>query len=255
MMKTIAPVSAICYAIRVLSALLSFKKHVLDEGHMELLVVTLAYTTPGRDADALARIRFISDTVRNAPGLVTSRFYRSRGNDSYYIMLTTWDDDESWQKAQKRHNPRQLLLGSAKELLTAAPQQWLMRYLWGYSRPGATPVVAATHLCTIRPDQTEFVQPKYIEGLRHYATQPMLAFALLARGAHEEGAHATRSASATSPTGSTDTPYQPGTTFLSLFSWGSEEEREDFYSDPYTRTLNRFVNNIGTTRVLLLEPM
>jgi len=229
---------------------------MLKEGHMELLVVTLAYTTPGRDADSLARVRFISDTVRNAPGLITSRCYRSRGNDSYYIMLTTWDDDDNWQKAQERHNPRQLLLSSAKELLTAAPQQWLMRYRWGYSRPAATPVVAAAHLCTARSEQAEFVQTKYIEGLRHYATQPMLAFAFLARGAHEEGILAARSATASSPTtGSMDTSYQSGTTFLSLFSWGSEEEREDFYSDSYTRTLTRFMNNMGNTHVLLLEPM
>jgi quinol monooxygenase YgiN len=222
---------------------------------MELLVVTLAHTTPGRDADALARIRFISDTVRNAPGLVSSRFYRSRGKDSYYIMITTWDDEEIWQKAQERHNPRQLLLVSAKEVLTAAPQQWLMRYLWGYSRPAATPIVAAAHLCTARAEQAEFVQTKYIEGLRHYATQPMLAFAFLARGAYEEDVQANRNTTVSSPTGSVDASYQPGTTFLSLFSWGSEEEREDFYTDPYTRTLNRFMNNMGTTHILLLEPM
>lgn len=224
-------------------------------GRMELLVVTLAHTTPGKDADALARIRFIYDTVRNAPGLVTSHFYRSRGKDSYYIMITTWDDDESWQKAQERHNPRQLLLGSAKELLTAAPQQWLMRYLWGYSRPAAKPIVAAAHLCTARIEQAEFVQTKYIEGLRHYATQPMLAFAFLARGAYEESIQATRAAVVSSTAGSTNPSYQHGTTFLSLFSWGSEEEREDFYTDSYTRTLNRFMNNMGSTSILQLEPM
>src|SRR2546423_10870096 len=150
---------------------------------MELLVVTVAYTISVRDADVLARIRFISDTVHNAPGLLTSRFYRSRGKDSYYVMLTTWDDEENWQRAQERHNPRQLLLGSAKELLIAAPQQWLMHHLWGYSRPAATPLVAAAHLHTVRPEQTAFVQQKYVEGLRHYAIRPMLAFAFLARDA------------------------------------------------------------------------
>ena len=78
---------------------------------MELLVVTLAHTMVDKEADGLARIHLISDTVRNAPGLVTSRFYRSRGQESYYFLLTTWEDEESWQKAQERHNPKQLLLG------------------------------------------------------------------------------------------------------------------------------------------------
>src|SRR5690242_1891980 len=143
---------------------------IIKKVHMELLIVTVAYTTSSRDADVLARIRFISDTLHNAPGMISSRFYRSRGNDatspapthstshSYYIMLTTWDDEENWQRAQERYNPKQLLLGSTKELLTAPPQQWQMRYLWGYSRPAAAPIVAAAHLCTTRPDQIEFRQ-------------------------------------------------------------------------------------------------
>jgi hypothetical protein len=239
----------------------TLSKKITKKANMELLIVTVAYTTSGRDADALARIRFISDTVRNAPGLVSSRFYRSHRNDaathsptqstahSYYIMLTTWDDEENWQRAQERYNPKQLLLGSAKELLTAPPQQWQMRYLWGYSRPAANPIVAAAHLCTTRPDQIEFLQQKYVEGLRHYAIRPMLAFALLARGTYEEDANAARR------TGSINAPSQPGTTFLSLFSWGSEEEREDFYSDPYSRTLTRFMNNMGTARQMPLEPI
>ncbi len=245
----------LCYARR------TDKHQIIKKVYMELLIVTVAYTASVRDADVLARIRFIADTVSNAPGMISSRFYRSRRNDatthtpthatahSYYIMLTTWDDEESWQRAQERYNPKQLLLGSAKELLTAQPQQWQMGYLWGYSRPAATPIVATAHLCTTRSDQTEFLQQKYVEGLRHYATRPMLAFAFLARGAYEEDTNAARR------TGSTNASSQPGTTFLSLFSWGSEEEREDFYSDPYARTLTRFMNNMGTAHLLSLEPI
>src|SRR5579863_7592297 len=101
---------------------------------MELLVATLATTIPGRDADGLARMRIISDTVRNVQGLVTARFYRSRGNESFYFILTTWEDEDSWQTAQERFSPRQLLLGSATELLAGQPEKWLMQYLWGYSR-------------------------------------------------------------------------------------------------------------------------
>ena len=125
---------------------------------MELLVVTLAHITPGRDTDGLAHIRLISDTVRNAPGLVISRFYRSRGHDSYYFMLTTWEDEESWRRAQERYNPKQLLLGSTAELLIDPPEQWLMHYLWGYSRPAAVPILAAAHLATIRADQADRTQ-------------------------------------------------------------------------------------------------
>jgi len=221
---------------------------------MELLVITLAYTTPGRDAEVLARIRLISDTVRNAPGLLTSRFYRSRGEDSYYFMLTTWDDEESWQRAQERHNPKRLLLNTAAEILTASPQQWLMNYLWGYHRPAATPIVAAAHLANIRPDQADFAQKGCIEGLRHHASRPTLAFAFLARGAYERNTPSNVTQGAPD-NNSIDPSYRQGPMFLSLFSWGSEEEREDFYADTHYRALQKFLGNLGTIHILPLEPM
>ncbi len=222
----------------------------------ELLVVTLAYTMTGRDADVLARIRLIADTVRNAPGLVTSRFYRSRGNDAYYLMLTTWDDDESWRRAQERHNPRQLLLKSAPGLLIAPPEQWLMRYLWGYSRPLGSPLLAAAHLAHIRKDQAEYAQLGWIEGLRQRTVQEPLAFAFLARGVHEESFPGNQSVTPTpAPDSAEDAPYQQGSVLLNLFSWASENEREQFYADPNYQDINRFVSTTGTIRILPLEPM
>src|ERR1700736_6456510 len=168
---------------------------------MELLVVTLAHTMVDKETDGLARIHLISDTIRNAAGLVTSLFYRSRGQDSYYFLLTTWEDEESWQKAQERHNPKQLLLGSAMEILIAPPEQWLMRYLWGYSRPAAEPILAAAHLATIRADQAERTQRGWIESLRRQAVQPTLAFAFLARGVNENTSISEPSLATSTPSG------------------------------------------------------
>src|SRR6266550_8221623 len=113
---------------------------------MELLVATLAHMALGTDDDSTTRLRFISETIQNAPGLMNARFYRSREPESYYFLLTTWEDEELWQKAQARYSPRNLLLGSDRELLTAPPEQWLMYYLWGYSRPSAQPNIAAAHV-------------------------------------------------------------------------------------------------------------
>src|SRR5450755_1704215 len=178
---------------------------------MELLVVTLAHTMVDKEADGLAHIHLISDTIRNAPGLVTSRFYRSRGQESYYFLLTTWDDEESWQKAQERHNPKQLLLGSAMEILISTPEQWVMSYLWGYSRPAAVPILAAAHLATIHAEQSERIQRGWIESLRRQAVQPSLAFAFLARGMNETTLLPQELSSTTPvslPHG--DTPYQQG---------------------------------------------
>src|SRR5579859_1803259 len=221
---------------------------------MELLVATLAYTKPGRDADILAHIRLIFDTVRNAPGLVTTRFYRSQGSDSYYFMLTTWDEEESWRRAQERHNPRNLLLTSAQELLIAPPEQWLLRYLWGYSRPAASATLAAAYLATIRPEQTEFAQRGWMTGLQQQATQSTLAFSFLARGAREESINTQGNSLPTTPR-SEDPIYQQGSILLNLFSWANEAEREEFFADPHYQAIHKFVSSVGVVRMLPLEPL
>jgi hypothetical protein len=232
---------------------------------MELLVITLAQILPGKEADGLARIKLISNTVRVAPGLVTSLFYRSRGEDGYYLMLTTWENEAFWWQAQERHGPRQLLLASPTELLTAPPEQWFMHYAWGYSRPGAKPLLAEAHLATIRPEQAELAQRGWIESLRRQAMQPTLAFAFLARGTKEPAvqpnpnlAHPPLSmgvGSPASPDPPTESPYRHGSIFLNLLSWAGEADREDFYAHPNYKTIRRFLSGIGTMQTLALEPL
>lgn len=226
---------------------------------MELLVVTLAHTNPGKDADGLARMRIISDTVRNVPGLVTARFYRSRGNESYYFILTTWEDEDSWQKARERFSPRQLLLGSATELLTGQPEQWLMQYLWGYSRPAAAPILAAAHLATIQPGQADLIQRGWIESLRRQAIQPTIAFAFLARGMNEDTILARPSQSLQPPSsrnaGDDEPAYQAGSVFLNLLNWASETDREDFYADSNYLAISRFIGGMGVMQILPLDPL
>lgn len=222
---------------------------------MEVLVATLAHTAVSKDVDGPARLRFISETVRNAPGLVNARFYRSREPESYYFILTTWEDEDFWHKAQDRYSPKNLLIGSTGELLTAPPEQWLMRYLWGYSRPSTQPVIAAAHIVTVRPDQVERVGRNWIEGLRRQASQPTLAFAFLARSRNEDSAlipdppllhnqHAT---------GGSATLLSSN--FLNLLSWPGETQRKDFYTDQNYKAISGFLSSVGVVRVLALDPL
>ena len=214
-------------------------------------MVTLAHITPGRDADGLAHIRLISDSVLNAPGLVISRFYRSRGRDSYYFMLTSWEDEESWRRAQERYNPKHLLLGS--ELLIDPPEQWLMHYLWGYSRPAAVPILAAAHLATIRAEQADRTQRAWIESLRRQAVQPTLAFAFLARGVNEDAPVSRSSQATNTPNG--DSLYRHGSIFLNLLCWASEADREEFYADANYQAISLFLSSVGIIQILTLDPL
>ena len=221
---------------------------------MELLVATLAHTVAGKDVDGLARLRFISDTMQNAPGLVNTRFYRGREPESYYFMLTTWEGEESWHKAQGRHSPKNLLIGSAGEILATPSEQWLMHYLWGYSRPSAQPAIAAAHLVTVRPDQADRVERSWIEGLRWQAEQPTLAFAFLARGRSEDGA-LTEHASTTNNTATEGRADKYNPNFLNLLSWPGETQRKDFYADQNYKALSGFLSSVGVVRVLALDPV
>ncbi len=221
---------------------------------MELLVATLAHTVVGRDADGLARLRHISDTVRNAPGLVNARFYRSREPESYYFMLTTWEDEEFWNKAQDRYSPKNLLTGSTGELLTAPPEQWLMRYLWGYSRPSAQPVIAAAHLVTVRPDQVERVERSWIEGLRQQAAQSSLAFAFLARGRNEDTILPQDTPALNNKNAIESSANKNSSNFLNLLSWPGETERKDFYADQNYKMITGLLSSVGVVRLLVLDP-
>lgn len=222
---------------------------------MELLVATLAHTEASKDVDGPARLRFLSETVRNAPGLVNARFYRSREPESYYFILTTWEDEDFWHKAQDRYSPKTLLIGSTGELMTAPPEQWLMRYLWGYSRPSAQPVIAAAHIVTVRPDQADRVERSWIEELRRQASQPALAFAFLARGRNEDSTlipdppllHNQQAAEGSA------TLYSSN--FLNLLSWPGETQRKDFYTDQNYKAISGFLSSVGVVRVLALDPL
>ena len=215
---------------------------------MELLVATLAHSTKGNHEDALTRVRLVVDTVKKAPGIIHVRFYTSRESDTYYFILSSWEDEEFWQKAQELYNPRELLVNSGNELFTAAPEQLVMHYLWGYSRPSAQPTIAAAHIATVRPDQTERIQREWIEALQRQAIQPTLAFAFLARGRNTEALAPSTSA----PTIRREHAFS--STFLNLLSWPGETQQKEFYGDQNHRAIRSLLNTMGIVRVLTLEP-
>jgi len=222
---------------------------------MELLVATLAHMAMGKDEDDTTRLRLISETIQNAPGLVNARFYRSREPESYYFILTSWENEDFWYKAQDRYNPKNLLRGATAELLTAHTEQWLMRYLWGYSRPSAEPTIAAAHIVTVRPEQAERVERSWIEGLRRQVTQPALAFAFLARGRNEDSTFIDDQSTLNSIKFSKASGNNFSSNFLNLLSWPGETQRKDFYADQNYKAINGFLSSVGVVRVLALDPM
>lgn len=216
---------------------------------MELLVATLAHTARGVNEEALARVRLVVDTMKNVQGMINTRLYAGREGDCYFI-LTSWEDEEYWRKAQEleRQNPRDLLLSNGSDLLTAAPEQWQMHYLWGYSRPSAQPTIAAAHLATVRPDATERIQRSWIENLQRQASQLTLAFAFLTRGRNVDTASFVALGSAAQQENA------EGSTFLNLLSWPDETQQKEFYADLHYKAFRGYLNQVGMERIIVLEP-
>jgi heme-degrading monooxygenase HmoA len=221
---------------------------------MELLVVTLAHIITGRDTDILARIRQIADTIRNAPGLVTSQIYKGREQDGYYFILTTWEDLESWYKTQDRYDPKQHLLATA-DLLLSTPEQWLMHYRWGYSRPAKQPIISAAHITTLRPDQARLAQREWITSLKKQITKPTLAFAFLAQEIDRDATAPFRpiKPQRDDTKAEENVIYYQGTTLLNFLSWASERECKEFYQDPNYQSIRKLLESMTATRIIPLE--
>jgi len=222
---------------------------------MELLVATLAHVAVSQDEDSTTRLRLISETIQNAPGLVNARFYHSREPESYYFILTTWEDEDCWYKAQDRFSPKKLLRGATPELLLVNPEQWLMRYLWGYSRPAAQPAIAAAHIITVRPDQAERVERSWTEGLRRMVAQPTLSFAFLARGKNEDSTFIHDQSTLHNNNSTEVATNNNSSNFLNLLSWPGETQRKDFYADKNYKAFSGYLSSVGVVRVLALDPL
>lgn len=217
---------------------------------MELLVATLAHTARGANEEALARVRLVVDAMKNVPGIMNTRLYAGRDGEACYFILTSWEDEEFWHRAQEqeRQNPRDLLLSANSEMLTAAPEEWQMHYLWGYIRPSTQPTIAAAHMATVRPDASERVQRAWIEILQRQTTQPALAFAFLTRGRSVDRASYSMNGNASMYENSN------GSTFLNLLSWPGETQQKDFYADQQYKAFRGYLNQVGMERIIMLEP-
>lgn len=215
---------------------------------MELLVASLVQTSRGSNEEALARLRLAADSMKNIAGVMNVRLYTGREGEACFFIFSSWEDEEFWHKAQGRQNLRDLLLNVSGELLTPAPEQWQMYYLWGYSRPSARPTIAAVHLATVRPDAGERIQQAWIETLQRQTAQLTLAFAFLTRGRNVGTAlYSTNGAGATQENAS-------GSTFLNLLSWTDETQQKEFYADLQYKAFRGYLNQVGMERIIMLEP-
>jgi hypothetical protein len=216
---------------------------------MELLIATLAHTRLAHELDGQAQVRQVTEALRATAGLLAARTYMSRDR-RYHLMLTTWENEAVWQKARERSNPARLLREAGAGLLSTAPEQWVLRYLWGYVRPAVTPTLAVALLARIRPEQGEGIEQSWLESLHRQAAELLLAAGFLARGSEEE---LTQTSPAPAETPAPEPPFRRGSIFLNLLCWASEVEQEEFYAHGAYQHLSQQLNKAGSVQMLALE--
>ncbi len=223
---------------------------------VELLVATLVYPEPGREADTQTYIRWLEDTVRSAPGIVTARFFRGQGESACYFILTTWADEESWLRAQERHNPKTLLQERA-DLFSTPAEQWLMSYQWGYNRPSIPSTLMAAHIMTLRTDAINQAQQASMAHMRQQVEYFSLIFAFVAR---EKSTEQTATQRIVRPhldalKDRADGQLRSGVTLLTVVSWAGELEREAFYAASSYEAIEKRVTPPGRLRLIALDPL
>lgn len=217
----------------------------------ELLVVTLAHVLPGKEREARVHIRTIAEALQSAVGLISTRIYRGRDNGIVYLFLTTWEDEESWIKAQDRHTPKHLLL-TVQDILVASPEQWLMYYIWGWTRPTMPSQLAAVHLITLAPQTIQATQTHWLNGLRQPDLQTLLTFAFLARGINDTPT-SMKIATVPHAGGYREAFKLQSSLLLNFLSWSNEVEREEFYAHADYQGIKSIAEREGTMRTITLE--
>jgi hypothetical protein len=226
-----------------------------EVGTMEILIGTMAHTTARYAAEVSASARLITDTLHNAPGLVSARFYRGQGPLPYYLFFTTWADEESWERARGRYNPGELLLSSASDLLTAPPEQWHMHYIWGYHRPALPSNLAAAHIATVPPDKAKTCQQEWLHALRQQAVLSLVGYSFLAYGERTNNGQQKDKAACFSEADEEETIRLRKSVFINLFSWNSEADKRAFYASSHYQTLDQLIRKLGSIRILQLEQL
>jgi hypothetical protein len=189
--------------------------------------------------------------MRRANGLVTSSFYRSREQQPSYFLLSTWEDEESWQQAQERYNPIALLLAHP-DLLATLPEQWYLYYRWGYSRPARLQTVATTHITTVQADTIEATHTAWLQELRKQTTQFTFTFGFLAYGIADTHIEH-NAANAVTETLNVDL-IKKGNVLLTFISWPSDTERVAFYRSHAYQKMSAILGQKSNTYMLILDP-
>lgn len=215
---------------------------------METLHTVVIRPYPGQHDEIHRQLGLLLERLPSLPELFAARFFRNRGETHTYLVLTTWNplakdlavaetppqQDKQQPPEQKTERVSRLTLpaGIAGEI-----EEWLLHYLWGYSRSGLE-AREATVLFVSSPVEPEpiFIQ-RWIAGLRALAAETPLGQMFLAKSL--------------SQTAGEGTPPL----FLCYLGCPSEGELRLTCTHPFYEGIVNWLSRFAQVRVLEVAPL
>ncbi len=159
---------------------------------METLHALLIHPYPGQADKAPQELGWFIERLPALPELLVARFFRSQGEAHTYLILTTWDpeaggkiggDDavESPGSALAVPKPNQAYQLSLPTPIEGETEEWLLHYIWGYSRSGLEARHAIVLFVSRIVGQEPQMRQRWIAGLRALAAETPLGQIFVAR--------------------------------------------------------------------------
>ncbi len=158
---------------------------------METLHALLIHPYPGQMHETPRELGRFIERLPALPELLVARFFRSQGDAHTYLILTTWDfeaertmDDvtvEHPESAQGVQRTDQLARLSLPGSIAGETEEWLLRYIWGYSRSGIDTRHALVLVVGRSAGQEHAMRQRWIAGLRALAAEAPVGQIFLAR--------------------------------------------------------------------------
>jgi hypothetical protein len=159
---------------------------------LETLHALLIHPYPGQIDEAPRELGWFIERLPTLPELLVARFFRSQGEAHTYLILTTWDP-EAGRKTRGEdllENDESTLplhtLDQAYPLALPGPaigetEEWVLRYVWGYSRSGLEARHALVLVVSRITGQEHQMRQRWVAGLRALAAEGYLGQIFLAR--------------------------------------------------------------------------
>ncbi len=215
---------------------------------METLHALLMRPYPGHSDEIPRQLGLLIDRLPSLPELLVARFFSSQGEAHTYLVLTTWNPEARDPLATDdfmEPGPNNLALQRSERMYRlslpatteAETEEWVLRYLWGYSRSGLEARYSTVLFVSSPAGPESQIRQRWIAGLRALAAETPLGQIFLARSIPQTE-------------GESAAPL-----FLCYLGCPSEEDVQTMRAHSYYEGIISWLTRFAQVRILEVAPL